>query len=59
MGTSKNSQRHADTESSSAFSASPRFQEIAGRARNDGSVTNRIFTSPLMKKEQELHIFCR
>ena len=43
MGTSKNSQRHAEL-----VSASPQIQEIAGHARNDGSVTKGVFRSPLM-----------
>ena len=43
MGTSKNSQRHAEL-----VSASPQIQEIAGHARNDGSVAKGVFRSPLV-----------
>ena len=39
--TSKNAHRHAEL-----VSTSPRFQEIAGHARNDGNATNRVFRSP-------------
>ena len=43
MGTSKNYSRHAEL-----VSASPYFQEIAGQARNDGSVNNGVFRSSLI-----------
>jgi len=45
MRTYINSHRHAEL-----VSASPRFQEIAGHARNDGNATNGVFRSLMIYK---------
>ena len=52
--TSKNSQRHPELVSGSLVSASLQIQEIAGHARNDGSVAKGVFRSPFKSNQKRI-----